>query len=257
MKLIVCGKGGCGKSTVTALLARQYASMGRQVVVVDTDVSNTGLHRILGVEPVADFSDHFGGKPAMMEKVRAAHEAGMATNVAVLGRWSYTTIPAGYGSINDSVQLVSVGKLREVGEACTCSISAMARQFLMGLTTGENERVIVDTDAGIEHFGRGLDQLCDVILMVVDPSFESICLINKVADMADAIDVPLFFVLNKTDEVTSPALHAAISGKGLAIGEFQQDLDVMEAGLMGRVLPLGHPSAAAALNELSVRFGRN
>ncbi len=50
MKLIICGKGGSGKSTITSLLARQYASEGKRVVVVDSDVSNVGLHRILGVE---------------------------------------------------------------------------------------------------------------------------------------------------------------------------------------------------------------
>lgn len=50
MKITVCGKGGCGKSTVTTLLAKELARMGKKVLVVDSDESNFGLHRQLGVE---------------------------------------------------------------------------------------------------------------------------------------------------------------------------------------------------------------
>ena len=40
MKITVCGKGGCGKSTVTTLLAKELARMGKKVLVVDSDVSS-------------------------------------------------------------------------------------------------------------------------------------------------------------------------------------------------------------------------
>ena len=50
MKITICGKGGSGKSTVTSLLAKELARMGKRVLVVDCDESNFGLHRQLGVE---------------------------------------------------------------------------------------------------------------------------------------------------------------------------------------------------------------
>ena len=62
MKITVCGKGGCGKSTVTTLLAKELARMGKKVLVVDSDESNFGLHRQLGVELPRDFTEYFGGK---------------------------------------------------------------------------------------------------------------------------------------------------------------------------------------------------
>ena len=50
MKLAVCGKGGCGKSTVTSLLAKALARRGKEILVIDSDESNYGLHRQLGMK---------------------------------------------------------------------------------------------------------------------------------------------------------------------------------------------------------------
>jgi len=72
MKMLICGKGGSGKSTLTALLAKQYEQKGKDVVVVDTDESNLGLHRFLGVNPPTDLMDHMGGKQELMGKMMSA-----------------------------------------------------------------------------------------------------------------------------------------------------------------------------------------
>ena len=47
-KIAICGKGGCGKSVTTRLLADGLAVRGHRVLVVDADESNTGLPRMLG-----------------------------------------------------------------------------------------------------------------------------------------------------------------------------------------------------------------
>ena len=69
MKVLICGKGGSGKSTVTALLAKAMARRGYNVLVVDSDESNFGLHRQLGVEMPDDFMNYLGGKKALGEKI--------------------------------------------------------------------------------------------------------------------------------------------------------------------------------------------
>jgi len=51
MKFVICGKGGSGKSTVSALIAREMASRGEKVLVVDTDESNFGLVQAAGPAP--------------------------------------------------------------------------------------------------------------------------------------------------------------------------------------------------------------
>jgi CO dehydrogenase maturation factor len=255
MKLIICGKGGAGKSTITSLLARQYAREGKRVIVVDTDVSNVGLHRTMGMDSPPDLMGYFGGKEKMGEFMRESRRGGAPQDTPALGTWTYDTIPKEYRSEEDGVQLVSVGKINEATEGCKCSMSALARQFILGLTPEEDERVIIDTEAGIEHFGRGFDTLCNAIIMVVDPSYESQCLVEKISGMADTIGVPLYFVLNKTDEATSAALRNVIPDKNRIIGEFGLDPVLIEAGLMGQALPVGYPEAADVLHRLAERTG--
>ena len=49
MKLGVVGKGGVGKTTLSSLIAREYAEQGRKVLAIDTD-SNPNLAISLGLD---------------------------------------------------------------------------------------------------------------------------------------------------------------------------------------------------------------
>ncbi len=62
MKIAICGKGGGGKSTITALLGKEFARQGKEVLIIDSDESNYGLHRQLGMELPRNFTEYFGGK---------------------------------------------------------------------------------------------------------------------------------------------------------------------------------------------------
>ena len=55
-----------------------------------------------------------------------------------------------------------------------------------------NEFLIVDTDAGIEHFGRGVEKSSDLLLMVIDPTRESIMLSKKISRLAKQVNKPLY-----------------------------------------------------------------
>jgi CO dehydrogenase maturation factor len=70
MKILICGKGGCGKSTVVALLAKELAMRENRVLVIDSDESNIGLAQRLGMDKPADFMNYFGGKKILFEKAR-------------------------------------------------------------------------------------------------------------------------------------------------------------------------------------------
>ena len=85
MKIIVCGKGGCGKSTVVALLAKEMAIRKNKVLVVDSDESNIGLHSRLGIEKPDDFMNYFGGKKLLFERTKELED-----------KWKLDDLPSDY-----------------------------------------------------------------------------------------------------------------------------------------------------------------
>lgn len=233
MKAVICGKGGCGKSTVVSLLAAYYAKEGKRVLVVDTDESNAGLNRILGMDSPKDLMEYFGGKRGMMEGFRKSAEE---KPEEIPCSWTIDEIPSGYISKKGNMSLVAIGKIHEAGEGCACPMGILSKKFLSGLRVLENDVVIIDTEAGIEHFGRGIDGICDAVLMVIDPSYESLRLSEEVSRMSGKIDVPLYYILNKTDEETSEFLRNALPDKNRIIAEFRQNSAILSAGLMGKEL---------------------
>lgn len=251
MKLMICGKGGAGKSTIAALLAKQYVHDGKRVVVVDTDVSSVlGPHRLLGTDAPPDLIGYFNGAKAVKETIKTREKDEPSPATPVLGTWTFDTLPEKYCSIQNGMQLVTIGKIRDTTTGCKSPWTGLARQFILGLTPGENDRVIVDAEAGIEHFGRGIDAACDAVLVVVDPSHESIRLAERASGMADVVNVPLYFVLNKTNANTSLFLRKIIPDKNRIIGEFFQDPELLRAGLEGRALPDNYPAASAVLETI-------
>ncbi|WP_048151424.1 ATP-binding protein [Methanolacinia paynteri] len=249
MKAIICGKGGSGKSTITTLLARYYSENGHRVLVVDTDESNASLNRILGMESPKDLMGYFGGKKGMMEGFRKAREGGEPPKL----NWTFDDIPKDYISQKDSIGLVAIGKIHEAGEGCACPMGILSKRFISELKLSDKDIVIVDTEAGIEHFGRGIDQMCDAILMIIDPSYESLHLSKEVARMAEKIDVPVYYILNKIDQETSSYLRNSIDNKEAIIAEFSNDPSLLVSGLEGKELPGDYPG----IFEITEKIGGN
>ena len=229
MKIILCGKGGCGKSTVATLLARAYQKEGKDVLVIDSDESNYGLHRQLGFELPEDFTHYFGGKKGAY---RVFDEKGRVFDE----RWHLSDIPEEFLSGEEGLHLMAVGKIAEAEEGCACGIGFTGKMFLENLETGDDDVVITDTEAGVEHFGRGLDRCADVILMVIDPSFESIHLSEKIYDMGKALGKPVLFVINKADRGQAAMVRDAIRDRDAVIAEIPAQNEIMMAGLKGNPL---------------------
>lgn len=176
MKVTVCGKGGSGKSTITALLAKEFARMGRKVLVVDSDESNFGLHRQLGVELPKDFTEYFGGKEKAFKTMMSSGILDSMKLSAFSKKFfskSFTMqdIPEEFFSEKGGVMLMSSGKIHKTNEGCACTMNSILEQFVDYLTLADDEIVLLDMDAGVEHFGRGTDNYVDAVLMIIDPSF--------------------------------------------------------------------------------------
>lgn len=234
MKVILCGKGGCGKSTVGTLLARAYQKEGFHVLVIDSDESNYGLHRQLGFDLPEDFTHYFGGKKGAY---RIVDEKGCLFDK----KWHFSDIPEDFMTGEEDLHLMAIGKIAEAEEGCACGIGFTARMFLDNLETDAGDIVITDTEAGVEHFGRGLDRCADVILMVVDPSYESIHLSEKIHDMGKALGKPVYFVLNKVDSEQAEMVRGALRDGDAVIAEIPAQPEILMAGLKGEPLSCGSP----------------
>jgi CO dehydrogenase maturation factor len=234
MKLVICGKGGCGKSTVSALMARELAARGEKVLVVDTDESNFGLYKHLGLEQPRDYMESLGGKKGLGERLRKFMKSEGKEKLSILEDFSLEDIPAELIVGEDGIRLVAIGKIHDFGEGCACPMGALAREFIQKLKA-DGMQVIIDTDAGIEHFGRGVEGGCDKILVVIDPSFESVQLSAKISEMAAKINKPVFFVLNRMNEDALELRNLVDKEKIIGILPF--DAGVFKACLKGDKVP--------------------
>lgn len=227
MILILCGKGGCGKSTISALLARACEKRGMNVLVIDADESNFGLHKQLGLPLPKDFTLFFGFKKGIFQD--GAEE--------VFGDgWSLDDLPAEYVSRSGAVRLMAMGKIAQAGEGCACPMGVLTKTFLEHLKLGENDIVIVDTEAGVEHFGRGVDRFADAILMVADPSYESVQLAGKIITMGKSFGKPVYLIVNKVDEQQREMMKEALPQEADIIAFVPMDRDILMAGLRGEAL---------------------
>ena len=243
MKIILCGKGGCGKSTVATLLARAYQKAGNNVLVIDSDESNYGLHRQLGFDLPEDFTHYFGGKKGAY---RVMDEKGRVFD----SRWRFSDIPEEFMTGEENLHLMAIGKIAEAEEGCACGIGFTGKMFLDNLDTDDGDIVITDTEAGVEHFGRGLDRCADVILMVVDPSYESIHLSEKIYDMGKALDKPVFFIINKADSGQAEIVRGAIRDKNAVIAEIPAQPEILLAGLKGEPLKCESPGISDIIDAV-------
>lgn len=241
MKICVCGKGGSGKSTVVTLLAKAAQERGFPALVVDSDESNSGLYRMLGFKcPPVPLMELVGGKAALKEKIK---EPSIFNQAEI----TLEEIPSRYVQGRDGLMLVSIGKILQSLEGCACPMGVLSREFLKKLRLNKNWIALVDMEAGVEHFGRGIDEAIDKVLLVIGPSFESVNVAEKIRDLAAGLNKEITGVLNKMpSEKVTQKLEGELKTKDIEIiGTIPNDLFIFEACLEGRMLDRGEAFRAA------------
>lgn len=195
MRLAVAGKGGAGKTTLSATLALLAARSGRRVVAVDAD-ANPNLASALGLPLTA--GPLLPVPPSLVSRRRGG--AGLLEPVeAVLDRYSL----AG----PDGVRLVGMGSPAHADEGCLCAAHAVVSSLLEDLDDPE-QLVVVDLEASPEHLSRGTIRHVDAVLLVAEPYYRSLETVRRMAALVAELPVPTVAVV--ANKVRSPADRDAV-----------------------------------------------
>lgn len=232
-KMAVCGKGGTGKSTLTALLADVLRREGYTVLVIDSDESNLGLSRLLGLEtpstPLISLLERFsmGDRKPDASWLEAA-------------RISLESIPREFIVSAPRMKFLTVGKIIDPFQGCACQMADLARDFVQKIALGIKEIMLIDMEAGIESFGRGMERGVDTVLTIVEPSFDSLALAEKIRYMAEGIGISAIqAILNKIPSPeTEEKLREELENKQMKVaGAVYLDPQISQAGFIGKKLP--------------------
>lgn len=257
MKLAITGKGGVGKTTLTALLAQSYADMGRQVLAVDADPSPC-LAGALGfpaelraeLKPIAEMDvlieERTGAKPGTM--------GGFFTlNPRV------DDIPERFSVLHRGVRLLEMGSVDLGGSGCICPESAMLKTLFTHLLFRKDDILLLDMYAGVEHLGRATVDFVDAMLVVVEPTRRSLGTAAQIKKLANDIGLQRLYLVGNKVRNDEEAKFLEVETPGLPLlGYLPADLKVQEADRLGipvydhvESLNLATEKITAMLNELT------
>jgi CO dehydrogenase maturation factor len=189
MKIAVAGKGGVGKTFVSATLSRLLARDGYSVLAVDAD-PNLNLAYSLGVnyelaDSIIPLSDN---EELVKEKTGVSPEEALGNMFNMNPRVS-DIVDRFAVNAPDNVKLLVMGTVKGGGTGCMCGANAMLRVLIQHMLIQRGDVIIMDMVAGLEHIGRGTARRMDSMLVVIEPRMKSVDTVKRILKMADEIEV--------------------------------------------------------------------
>ena len=247
MKLAVTGKGGVGKTTVSALLARALKQRGHNVVAIDCD-PDSNLAACMGyphpetIKPLVQLKDLIEEKMG----VQPGTTGGMfRLNPFV------DDIPARYAIDIEGIRVLVAGAVKKGGAGCYCPENAMVRALISYLLVDKDTALVLDMEAGVEHLGRGTVRSVDSLLIVVEPGRRSVETAFRVRALAADIGIRRISVVgNKIrSDADKKSLQELLAGMEFA-GFLPYDSRVVDAELRGGSAFNASPAVEKAMLEI-------
>ena len=249
MRIAFVGKGGSGKTTTAAILARHLAASGAPVLAVDADI-NQHLGVALGADPDGPVPPSLAAElPWLREHLRGDNPLIGSADEMI------KTTPPGPGSrlctLDDGDPVldrlsVDVGGVRhlvtgefsadDVGVKCFHSKTGAVELYLNHLVDGPGEYVVVDMTAGADAFASGLFTRFDLTVLVCEPTRRGVGVYRQYAGHAAEYGVALRVLGNKVTDPDDVDYLRDEVGDAL-VGWFGQSSWV-RAAERGRALPI-------------------
>ena len=233
MKIAITGKGGVGKTTLAAILARLYADEGRRVLAADVD-PDANLGMALGFTP----EELEGLTP--ISKMRALIAERTGAGAETFGKFfkinpKVDDIPDMLAKEKNGVKLLVMGTVETGGSGCVCPEHVMLKQVISHLIIRREDVVIMDMEAGLEHLGRGTSSIMDQFIVVVEPGERSIQTYHNVVRLASDLGIKdVRVVANKLRSRADEGFIRAKVPEAALLGFIHFDDDVTAADRAGR-----------------------
>jgi len=183
-RVVVTGKGGVGKTTLTACLARLLKDKGIKVLAADEDPQmnlpyalGMPLEEAAAIVPLNRNHDYIEEKTG----VRPGKSFGSLFKLNP----QVDDVVKRYGvQVEEDLSLLVMGTVVQAAAGCLCSENVLLDSVMSHLSLRENEAILLDTQAGVEHFGRAIAEGFSQCLVVTDTSFNALAVARHAAELA-------------------------------------------------------------------------
>lgn len=183
MKLAISGKGGVGKTTIAAALVKLFSKTRRAVYAIDAD-------------PDVCLAAAIGIPDEITSELKPLVEMKELINSKTGGQGSFFTLNPKVDDDLDSycisqgnINYLRMGGVKKGGSACYCRENSFLHAVVSALLLEKDDIVIMDMGAGIEHLSRGTARGVDMMLVVVEPSLNSVNTAGLVIKLASDLGI--------------------------------------------------------------------
>jgi CO dehydrogenase maturation factor len=247
MKIAVSGKGGVGKTTLSATLARIFAREGYKVLAIDAD-PDANLAGALGFKTPEEVIPI-----AMMRELIAERTGTQPGTYGSVFRMNpkVDDLPDTIAKEIDGIRFMTLGGVKKGGGGCVCPESVLLKNLVMHLVLGRDEVVIMDMEAGLEHLGRATSTGVDHLIVVVEPGRRSLETAEVIRKLAGDIKLSKVEVVgNKVrDRRDEDFIRQGLPDFPI-LGFIPYNADVIEADLSGRAVYETSPGTVAAVQGI-------
>ena len=171
--IAMAGKGGTGKTTLAGLLVRFLKEQDMTpILAVDAD-ANSNLNEVLGLE----VEETLGEAREMMKK---DVPVGMTKDIFIEMKVEQALVEA------NGFDLMVMG--RPEGPGCYCAANSLLSKFIERMMDNY-PYLVVDNEAGMEHFSRLTTKYIDLLLIVSDSSRRGILSARRIYDLVDELNI--------------------------------------------------------------------